>query len=75
MASSTPTMLDPSIYTNYVNVHLCKGRHKCDHCVKISHKSDKYYALHGRPPRSVAVAQIALVQPSTMDSTSFDTPS
>ncbi|XP_068493775.1 uncharacterized protein [Phaseolus vulgaris] len=52
-----------------------KGRHKCDHCGKLGHKIDRCYALHGRPPRSVAVAQIAPVQPSTMDHTSIDTPS
>jgi len=51
-----------------------KGRHKCDHCGKLGHKIDRCYALHGRPPKFVAVAQTAPVQPSTMDYTSIDTP-
>ena len=50
-----------------------KGCHKCDHCGKLSHKIDRCYALHGRPPKFVAVAQTAPVQPSTMDHTSIDT--
>jgi len=37
-------------------------------------QNDRCYALHGHPPRSVVVAQIAPVQPSTMDHTSIDTP-
>jgi len=44
-----------------------KGRHKCDHCGKLGHKIDKCYALHGYPPKSVAVAQTAF------DHTSIDT--
>ena len=51
----------------------CKGRHKCDHCGKLGHKIDRCYPLHGRP-KSVAVVQIAPVQPSTVDHTSIDTP-
>ena len=51
-----------------------KGRHKCDHCGKLGHKIDRCYALYGRPPKSVAVAQTAPVQLSTMDHTSIDTP-
>jgi len=51
-----------------------KGRHKCDHCGKLGHKIDRCYALHGRPPKSVVVAQTAHVQPSTVDHTSIDTP-
>ena len=47
-----------------------KGRHKCDHCDKLGHKIDRCYALHCRPPKSVAVAQTTLVQPSTVDHTS-----
>jgi len=50
-----------------------KGRHKCDHCGKLGHKIDRCYILHGRPPKSIVVAQTAPVQPSTMDHTSFDT--
>ena len=50
-----------------------KGRHKCDHCGKLCHKIDRCYALHGRPPKSVAIAQTALVQPSIVDHTSIDT--
>ena len=53
---------------------LGKGRHKCDHCGKLGHKIDRCYVLHGRPSKSV-VAQIAPMQPSTVDRTSFDTPS
>ena len=49
-----------------------KGRHKCDHCGKLGHKIDRCYALHGRPPKSVAVVENVPVQPSTMDSTSSD---
>jgi len=49
-----------------------KGRHKCDHCGKLGHKIDRCYSLHGRPPKSVAVAQTAHVQPSTMDHTLID---
>ena len=52
---------------------LGKGCHKCDHCGKLGHKIDKCYALHGRPPKFVVVAQTAPVQPSTMDHTSIDT--
>ncbi|XP_052737011.1 uncharacterized protein LOC128197982 [Vigna angularis] len=33
-----------------------KGRPKCDHCGKLGHKIDRCYALHGRPPRPVAMA-------------------
>ena len=51
-----------------------KGRHKCDHCGKLGHKIDRCYALHGRPPKFVAIAQTAPVQLSTMDHTSIDTP-
>ena len=49
-----------------------KGRHKCDHCGKLVHKIDRCYALHGHPPKTVAVVQATLVPPSTMDSTSSD---
>jgi len=28
---------------------------KCEHCGKLGHKIDNYYALHGRPPRSTLV--------------------
>jgi len=38
-----------------------KGHNKCDHYGKLGHKIDRYYALHGRPPRFVAVAQTAHV--------------
>ena len=41
---------------------------------KLDHKIDRCYALHGRPPKSIAVAQTALVQPSTVNHTSIDTP-
>jgi len=51
-----------------------KGRHKCDHYGKLGHKINRCYALHGCPPKSVAVAQTAPMQPSTMDHTSIDTP-
>jgi len=51
-----------------------KGRHKCDHCGKLGHKIDRCYALHGRPPKSVVVAQTAHVQPSTVDHTRINTP-
>jgi len=51
-----------------------KGRHKCDHCGKLGHKIDRCYALHGRPPKSVVVAQTDPVQPSIVDHTSIDTP-
>jgi len=44
-----------------------------DHCGKLGHKIERCYALHGRPPKSVAVAQTAPVQPSTVDHTSIDT--
>jgi len=47
-----------------------KGHHKCDHRGKLGHKNDKCYALHGRPPKTVAVVQATPVPPSTMDSTS-----
>jgi len=40
-----------------------KGRPKCEHCDKLGHKIDKYYALHGRP-RSAAVVQTDLSPPS-----------
>ncbi|XP_022636908.1 uncharacterized protein LOC111241687 isoform X2 [Vigna radiata var. radiata] len=33
-----------------------KGRLKCDHCCKLGHKIDRFYALHGRPPRPIAMA-------------------
>ncbi|WVY93382.1 hypothetical protein V8G54_032470 [Vigna mungo] len=33
-----------------------KGRPKCDHCGKPGHRIDRCYAFHGRPPRSVAMA-------------------
>ncbi|XP_022638981.1 uncharacterized protein LOC111242044 [Vigna radiata var. radiata] len=33
-----------------------KGRPKCDHCGKLGHRIDRCYALHGRPPRSAAMA-------------------
>jgi len=49
-----------------------KGHHKCGHCGKLGHKIDRCYALHGRPPRSVVVAQNVPLQPSTMDLTSSD---
>jgi len=51
-----------------------KRRHKYDNCGKLGHKIDICYALHGRPPKFVAVAQTPHVQPSTMDHTSIDTP-
>ena len=44
------------------------------HCGKLGHKIDRCYALHGRPPKTIVIAQIAHVQPSTVDHTSFDTP-
>jgi len=47
-----------------------KGRHKCDHCGKLDHKTDRCYALHGRPSRLGTIFQMALVQPSTVDLTS-----
>ena len=40
-----------------------KWRHKCDHCGKLGHKIDRCYALHGRSPRSVMVAQTDPVDP------------
>jgi len=49
-----------------------KGPHKCDHCDKLGHKIDRFYALHGRPLRSVTVAQNVPVQHSTLDPTSSD---
>ncbi|KAG2399241.1 Ufm1-specific protease [Vigna angularis] len=36
---------------------LGKGHNNCDLCGKLGHKIDRCYALHGRPPRSIAVAQ------------------
>jgi len=64
-----------SQHNNRTRPHkLGKGHHKCEHYGKIGHKIDRCYALHGRPPKSVAVAQTSLVQPSTMDHTSIDTP-
>ena len=45
-----------------------KGRHKCDHCGKFGHRMDRCYALHGRPPRSAAVAHTdPSSQPSSAD--------
>jgi len=38
-------------------------------------QSDRCYGLHGRPPKTAAVVQVAPVPPSTMDPTSFDTSS
>ena len=35
-----------------------KGHHKCDHYGKLSYKIDRCYALHGSPPKFVAVAQL-----------------
>jgi len=49
-----------------------KGRHKCDHCGKLGHKIDRCYALHGCPPKTVAVVQATPVPPFTMDSTSMN---
>jgi len=49
-----------------------KGRHKCDHCGELGHKTDRCYALHGFSPKFVAVAQTVPVQPSTMNLTSYD---
>jgi len=55
-----------------------KGHPKCEHCDKLSHKIDKCYALHGRPPRSTTVVQIDFFRPSSArDPPSFvssDTP-
>jgi len=51
---------------------LNKGRHKCDHCGKLDHKIDRCYALHGRPPKTVAFVQAIPAPPSTMDPTSSD---
>jgi len=50
-----------------------KGHQKCDHCGKLGHKIDRCYALHGRPPKSIVVVQITLMQPSNVDHTSFGT--
>jgi len=45
-----------------------KGRHKCDHCGKLSHKIDMCYVLHGRPRKSTTIVQTASpVQPYTVD--------
>jgi len=76
----TPHVDDYSTLVFYDNARTrphkpSKRRHKCDHCGKLGHKIDRCYALQGRPPKSLVVAQIALVQPSTVDHTSFDTPS
>jgi len=38
---------------------LGKGRHKYNHCDKLGHKIDRCYTLHGRPPKSTTIAQIA----------------
>jgi len=40
-----------------------KGHPKCEHYGMLSHKINKCYALHGRPPRSAAVVQTNLSPP------------
>jgi len=39
--------------------------HECEHCGKPSHKIDKCYVLHGRPPHSIVVVQTNLSPPSS----------
>jgi len=76
----TPHVNDSSLVSQHndrIRLHKSdKGHHNCDHCGKLCHKIDRCYALHGRPPKSVAVTQTTFVQPSIVDhtSSSFDTP-
>jgi len=37
-----------------------KGHHKCGHCGRLSHKTDRCYVLHGHRPSFAIVVQIDL---------------
>ena len=69
--TDTPASVDDSsTLASHRDDHTCpckqgKKRPKCEHCGKPGHKIDKCYALHGRPPRSIAVVQTNLSPPSS----------